>query len=88
MFGRIRARLCRSNGNVAYDPFTPGKHHGYEAIAGTRYAPTVSYQLTLTNTGSATAQASGFVGAFYDVGGSELGRDQQTFYTPAYLTAG
>jgi hypothetical protein len=76
------------NGNVAYGPFTPGQPHRYVAIAGTRYAPTVSYQLTLTNTGSATAQVSGFVVAFYDVSGSELGSDQQTFYTPTYLTAG
>jgi hypothetical protein len=77
-----------STGNVAYGPFTPGEAHGYVSIAGTQYAPTAAYQLTLTNTSSATAPVSGFAVAFYDASGSELGSDQQTFYTPTYLTGG
>ncbi len=76
-----------SAGNVAYGPFTSGEPHGYVTIGGTQYAPAAAYQLTLTNTGNATAQVSGFV-AFYDASGSELGSDQQTFYTPTYLTGG
>jgi hypothetical protein len=75
-----------SSGNVAYGPFMPGQPGSYVTIAGTQYSPTAAYQVTLTSNGTATAQISGFVVAFYDASGSELGSDQRGFSTPTYLT--
>ena len=57
-------------------------------VGGTEYAATAAYQLTLTNTGTTTAQIDGFVVAFYDASGQELGSDQESFDTATFLTAG
>jgi hypothetical protein len=66
-----------NSGSVAYGPFTPGQPPGPVTIDGQRYTPTVAYQVSLTNTGTATAQVSEFAVAFYDANGNELGSDQE-----------
>ena len=73
---------------IAYGPFTPGKPIKYTRIGNTDYTPVMAYQVTLTNTGSTTAQAAGWAVVFYDSGGAELGSDNEpggaggTFITP------
>ncbi len=79
---------ANSNGTVAYGPFNPGQPFGYVTIAGSQYAPTLAYRLNLTNRGAAAAAVHGFVVAFYDSSGQELGSDQETFDTPTYITSG
>jgi hypothetical protein len=48
-------------------------------------APSLAYQVTLTNTASSTADVTGFAVAFYDSTGDEAGSDQpntqETFIT-------
>jgi hypothetical protein len=67
-----------SYGNLAWGPFKAGPPPGPVTISGAGYTPTVAYQVSLTNTGTATAQVTGFAVAFYDASGSELGSDQQS----------
>jgi hypothetical protein len=77
-----------TSSGVAYGPFMAGQPAGYVTIGSTEYAATAAYELTLTNTGSTTAAVGGFVVAFYDASGQELGSDQQSFETPTYITGG
>jgi hypothetical protein len=77
-----------ANGSIGYGPFTLGTAFRDVTIGDTRYSPAVAYALTLTNSGTATAAVNGWVVAFYDAGGQELGSDQESFDTPTYLTAG
>jgi hypothetical protein len=44
---------------------------------GESYYPVVGYQLALTNNGITTADIAGWVVAFYDSSGTELGSDQE-----------
>jgi hypothetical protein len=46
-------------------------------LNGQSYYPVVGYQLTLTNNGTTTADIAGWVVAFYDGSGTELGSDQE-----------
>jgi hypothetical protein len=73
---------------VAHGPFTAGQPLGYATIGSTQYAAAAAYQLTLTNTGSTTAAVDGFVVAFYNSSGQELGSDQENLSGPTYITAG
>jgi hypothetical protein len=77
-----------ASGGVAYGPFTAGQPSGYVTIGSTEYAAAAAYQVTLTDTGSTTAAVDGFVVAFYNAAGQELGSDQQDFGSPTYLTSG
>lgn len=62
---------------IAYGPFTAGKPIPYTKIGNTDYTPTIAYQVTLTNNGSATAQVAGWAVVFYDASGAELGSDDE-----------
>lgn len=64
-------------GTVAYGPFEAGAPGPNTKIAGTDYTPVVAYQVTLTNSGSTTAQVAGWAVAFYDSSGAELGSDDE-----------
>jgi hypothetical protein len=65
------------SGQVAgYGPFVQGPPGPPVGIGGTRYEPTLSYQVAFTDTGSTTAQIGGFAVAFYDAAGNEVGSDQ------------
>jgi hypothetical protein len=63
--------------SIAYGPFKAGQPPGPVTVNGQGFSPTVAYQVSLTNTGTATAQAAGFAVVFYDASGNELGSDQQ-----------
>lgn len=67
--------------------FTSGAPGAPQVISGTDYYPVVGYQLTLTNNGSATADIDGWVAAFYDSSGTELGSDEQNI-SDQFLTSG
>jgi hypothetical protein len=74
--------IATANGAVAYGPFTAGQPSGDVTIGSTQYAPVAAYEATITNTGSATAELSGFGVTFNTV----APLDQQT--VPAtYITA-
>lgn len=65
--------------------FVPGPPHN-QRISGTTYHPVIGYQVTFTNDGSATADIAGWVVAFYDSSGTELGSDEQTV-SGSFLTS-
>jgi hypothetical protein len=76
------------SGNVGgYGPFVPGTPPASITIGGQRYSTTAAYQVSFTNTGSATAEVNGFAVAFYDASGTELGSDQQPT-SNTFITAG
>jgi hypothetical protein len=54
---------------------------------GTTYYPTVGYEIMLTNNGTATADITGWVVAFYDSSGTELGSDEESI-SDEFLTGG
>jgi hypothetical protein len=58
-----------------------------QVIGGTNYYPVIGYQLTLTNKSTMTADINGWVIAFYDSSGQELGSDQQVI-GDEFLTRG
>ncbi len=64
-------------GVIAYGPFTSGSPVSYTRIGNTAYTPTAAYQVTLTNSGGATAQVAGWAVVFYNSSGAELGSDDQ-----------
>jgi hypothetical protein len=72
------AANTNSSGNIAYGPFTAGQPPGPVTIGSERYTATVAYQVSLTNTGTVTAEASGWAVAFYDANGNELSSDQES----------
>lgn len=49
-----------------------------QVISGTTYPPVIGYQVTFANQGSSTAEVTGWVVAFYDSSGQELGSDEET----------
>jgi hypothetical protein len=67
--------------------FESGQPNGPQVISGTDYYPVIGYQLTLTNNGSATADIDGWVVAFYDNSGTELGSDEENI-SDEFLTSG
>jgi hypothetical protein len=66
--------------------FLAGQPHN-QVINGTTYYPVVGYEVTFTNNTAVTADIAGWVVAFYDSSGTELGSDQETA-TPSFLTTG
>jgi hypothetical protein len=77
------------DGGIAYGPFTDGRPVPYTTIGNTQYTPTVAYQVTLTNNGSATAQVAGWAVAFYNANGAELRSDDEPSGAgDTFITAG
>src|SRR5262249_49951818 len=72
-------------GSGAWGPFQPGIPPAGEATANSGAA--IAYKLTLTNSGSRTADVSAFVVAFYDASGRELGSDSASA-GDTFITAG
>jgi len=66
--------------------FQPGTPQG-QTISGTYYPPVPGYQLTITDTSSATADVGGFAVVFYNSEGNELGSDRQNV-TETFITTG
>jgi hypothetical protein len=66
--------------------FVPGPPQT-QTISGQSYYPVVGYKLTLINKGTDTADVTGWVVAFYDSNGNELGSDQETI-SDEFLTGG
>ena len=74
-----------NDGSAVWGTFTAGSPSAGYTVDGS--APAVAYQVTLTNGGSSTAEVNGFVVAFYDTNGNELGSDEP-IVQDEFLTAG
>lgn len=63
-----------SDGSVTgYSPATFTGSPGSTLNSGTWYAPAMAFQMTLVNSGSATADVGGIAVVFYDSSGTEQG---------------
>jgi len=71
----VHADDPRRDGTAAWGTFQSGTASASYTVDGS--APAVAYQVVLTNSGSTTAEVTGFVVTFYDAAGNELGSDSE-----------